>query len=140
MNSRTTPTNLAIAVILAFGALAYATPASAAEAETTATARYQQERAACMNGSSNQARATCLREAGAALAETRKGQAAGTAADYERNAAARCERLPDADRKDCLARMKGAGTTSGSVSGGGIYRELVTREVGTPVVVAPARP
>ncbi len=110
--------------------------ASAASAPTS----YQQERAACMNGSSNQDRATCLREAGAAQAEARKGLVGGSAPDYARNAAARCDRLPDPDRKDCLARMKGEGTTSGSASAGGIYRELVTREVGAPVVIAPAKP
>jgi hypothetical protein len=53
-----------------------------------------------------------------------------------RNALKRCEPLPEQDRKDCLARMQGQGTTSGSVAGGGIYRELVTREV---VVAEPAQ-
>ena len=33
------------------------------------------------------------------------------------------------DRVACLARMDGAGVTLGSVEEGGIYRELVVREV-----------
>lgn len=49
---------------------------------------------------------------------------------YLRNALTRCERLSGDDRQDCVSRIGGKGTTSGSVEGGGIYRELVTREVG----------
>lgn len=41
------------------------------------------------------------------------------------------------DRNDCVARIQGQGTTSGSVAAGGIYRELVTRIVGE-VPAAPA--
>jgi hypothetical protein len=41
-------------------------------------------------------------------------------------------------------RIQGRGTTTGSVAEGGIYRELVTREVGVEAVaqptVAPAAP
>ena len=55
---------------------------------------------------------------------------------YARNALKRCEPLSEPDRGDCVARMQGGGTTSGSVAGGGIYRELVTREPS----VAPASP
>jgi hypothetical protein len=33
--------------------------------------------------------------------------------------------------------MNGSGTTSGSVAGGGIYRELVTREIGAVGAVQP---
>ena len=45
---------------------------------------------------------------------------------YARNALERCKALPEPDRNDCVLRMQGRGTTSGSVEGGGIYRELVT--------------
>ena len=38
--------------------------------------------------------------------------------------------LPDEERQACEARIRGLGTTSGSVAGGGILRQLVTIEVG----------
>jgi len=97
-----------------------------------AQARYQRERAVCMSGQSNQDRATCLREAGAAFAEARHDGLDDGPTPYVRNALQRCEPLPDEDRRACVSRMQGQGTTSGSVAGGGIYRELVTHEVITP--------
>lgn len=101
-----------------------------------ALATYRQERALCLSGQSNQDRATCLREAGAALVEARRGGLTRGSSQY---ASKRCERLPDAERQDCLARMQGQGTTSGSVAAGGISRELVTRTVGAPTAAEPAR-
>lgn len=91
---------------------------------TAAQARYQQERAVCLRGQSNQERGTCLREAQAALAEARHGGLDGDATSYARNASQRCERLPDEQRPDCIARMHGQGTVSGSSAAGGLYREL----------------
>jgi hypothetical protein len=102
--------------------------ALAAPSDSDAQARYQQERAACESGKSHQDRATCLREAGAALGEARRGRLEDTQAQYENNALIRCNPLPPEDRKACIARMQGQGTTRGSVAGGGIYRELITRE------------
>lgn len=98
-------------------------------------ARFESERAACVSGRSNQDRATCLREANAAFAQARKGQLDDGATPYAANASARCEALKGDDRRDCVARMNGEGTTTGSVAAGGISRELVTRTVGTPVPV-----
>lgn len=103
-----------------------------------AAARFQQERALCTSGQSNQERATCLREAQAALAEAKKLQLDGDASQFAVNERKRCQRLPDDDRKACLARMQGQGKTSGSVATGGIYRELVTREVVAPSAAASA--
>jgi hypothetical protein len=105
-----------------------------------AEARYQQERAACESGQSQQDRATCLREAGAALQEARQGRLADGPARYQQNELARCGYLPAEERSACHARMQGQGTTSGSVAAGGIYREYreyVTGEA--PTVGAPAR-
>ena len=87
---------------------------------------YQKEAAAC-RGTSRQDRATCMKEAGAARDEARRGRLADRGTAYDKNATQRCSGLPDADRKDCMARMQGQGTTSGSVDGGGILREKVTR-------------
>jgi hypothetical protein len=99
-----------------------------------AMARYQQDRADCMNGQTSEDRATCLREAGAALAQGKRSDLDNgeTAAELRRNAFQRCQPLPDEDRLACRARMQGMGTTSGSVGGGGILRELVIEEVTLP--------
>lgn len=92
---------------------------------------YQQERAACMDGSSQQDRATCLREAAAARGEAKRGHLTESTS-YEENATARCNVLPPSDRQDCIKRIHGQGTVSGSVESGGIYRETTTTVVGTP--------
>ncbi len=91
-----------------------------------AQARYQQDRAACISGQSNQDRATCLREAGAALQEAKRGRVGDSGSAYEQNRLIRCDGLPAGDREDCLRRMRGEGSVSGSVASGGIYRELRT--------------
>lgn len=112
----------------ALGALLGVSAAAAAPA-TDAQARYQQERAHCLSGQSHQDRRTCLQEAGAALGEARRGRLDNGQADrYEQNAMLRCNALPPEDRGECQARMRGEGTTSGSVETGGIYRELVIQE------------
>jgi hypothetical protein len=112
--------------------------ASAIAATSEELARYQQERAVCTSGQSNQDRATCLREAGAAFAEAKQHGLDDSSAQQAQNATKRCDRLPDPDRRDCIARMQGQGTTSGSVAGGGVYRELVTREPGPQSPAQPA--
>jgi hypothetical protein len=80
-------------------------------------------------GEANQDRGSCLREEAAARAEMKQGKrdsSGDSGAFYQQNALARCGALPAADRADCERRVRGEGTTSGNVSGGGIYRELVT--------------
>lgn len=99
--------------------------------------RYDAERGACLSGQSHEDRATCLREAGAAREAARKGQLDNGPVDYQRNALARCQPLPPDQRADCVDRMQGRGTTSGSVEDGGVYREKVTREVGVPPAATP---
>lgn len=98
-------------------------------------ARYRQERERCERIEPAADRATCLREAAAARAEARHGRLANGAHDpirYLENALRRCEPLPPEDRADCEYRVRGGGTTRGSVEEGGIYRETVTREVERP--------
>lgn len=99
---------------------------AAAGSQAEAEARYRQDRAACMSGQSNQDRATCLREAGAALQEAKRGRGDSGQNAYEKNRLLRCDRHTGADRDDCLRRMRSEGSVSGSVEGGGIYRELQT--------------
>jgi hypothetical protein len=122
------------ATLVVFGAVLCSSQAFAADKAqaSEAMARYQRERAVCLNGESNQARAVCLREAGAALAEDRRGGLDDGERQYVRNATMRCERLPAPDRHDCMSRMQGMGTTTGNAPSGGIYRELVTREIVDP--------
>jgi hypothetical protein len=111
----------------AVGALLVSIVAAAAAGDLAEPqARYQQERAICMNGQSHQDRATCLREADAALAESKRGDLSGGPDRYEQNQLMRCEFHPAEDREFCLRRMRGEGTISGSVESGGIYRELRT--------------
>ena len=96
-----------------------------------AKARYEQERTRCLSGESGQDLKTCMREAGAALQEARQGNLDDRDASYSRNALERCKPLPADDAKDCRDRILGQGSVSvsGSVKGGGLYREKVTTEV-----------
>ena len=103
-------------------------------------ARYAQERAKCLNGTSNEDRATCLKEVGAAREAAMQGKLDEGDTRYRHNAMDRCKALSGADAKDCRARMNGAGTTSGSAESGGIYRETVTRKVDPADAAASAAP
>ena len=98
----------------------------AADGNSAANAQklYQRDRAACLDGRTNQDRNTCLREAGAAFQEARRGRLGDNEAEFERNRLLRCDQQPAEDRPACIRRMNGEGITSGSVEGGGIYREL----------------
>jgi hypothetical protein len=94
---------------------------SLAEAQAT----YKEDRAACMRGEGGQDRATCLKEAAAALQEAKRGGLNSNRSEFERNRLARCDQQPAADREECVRRMN-EGTTTGSVQGGGVLRELRT--------------
>ena len=95
-------------------------------------------RARCAYGIATDGSSNCMSKADFEVAQSRQAALERDPAQYKRNALARCEGLAGADRQDCLARIDGKGTTSGSVEGGGIYRELVTRQVEAPA--APAAP
>jgi hypothetical protein len=84
-----------------------------------------QERQNCMDGKTNQDRATCLREAGAAKQEAQRGNLRDSG-DYGSNASKRCDTLPADQKVDCERRSMGEGSVSGSVGSGGVVRELVT--------------
>jgi hypothetical protein len=115
---------------------------SAAGAGTTAAAgaqkRYEQERAVCMTGRSNQDRATCLKEAGAAYEEAKHHALGAGAAPDAGSALQRCETLPSADRAACTERVQGQGTTTGSAAAGGTMSELVVTTPGA--AAAPQAP
>src|SRR5690606_36696086 len=65
---------------------------------------YQQGRTACMDGSSQQDRATCLREAAASRGEPKRGHLTDSSSD-EDNSTARCNVLPPSDRLNCIKRI-----------------------------------
>jgi len=118
-----------ISSLIAAALLAGAGFAQAAPRGADIQAQYEHERAVCLSGQSNQDRATCLQEAGAARNEARRGLLEESkSTDYRRNALQRCRIFSGEDALDCRSRILGAGTSSGSVAAGGILRELVTVE------------
>lgn len=121
--------------------LLLAASVAAHAADLTPQQRYQQQRQECLSGQSSQDRSTCLREAGAALAEARRGTlSSGSEADWQRNAEARCARHEDPQARDACERIaRGEGTHDGSVEQGGILYELVTRSVGPEPGAEPLR-
>jgi hypothetical protein len=111
---------------------------ASATSSSSAQARYERERARCLSGQSQEDQKTCLREAGAALQAARNHQLTSESPEQlAANARQRCDPLPPDDKKDCLARMNGEGTVSGSGAGGGILRELVTVVPGVQPESAP---
>lgn len=120
------------ALLFSPATLAASTARSTANAD--AQAQYQKDVARCKSGDTNQDRATCMREAGAALNEARHNRLVEPGAAYAPDATRRCKALPAAQQQDCLTQMSGQNTTTqGSVGSGGILRETVI-----PVVPAPA--
>ena len=123
--------------------IAFMLVATHAHSERSVTqSEYEKERAVCVSGKSNQDRATCLKEAGAARDAAKRGQLVDAdAASYKKNALDRCKALMGDDARDCVSRMNGGGTASGSVEAGGLYRESVTTQVepaATPATPASA--
>ena len=112
--------------IVAAGAAALGLAGDAvADDRSDAQLRYQQDRAACFTAQFIVDRESCLREAGAALQEARRGTlGSADEREFEQNRLARCTTLPPSDQDDCVRRMSGEGTSSGSVEQGGILREF----------------
>ena len=136
-------TTLTVAAALA-GAFSGATVAFAADPAVSGDAKtlYQKERANCETGNTQQDKATCLKEAGAALDEKKKGKLDNSGSPTA-NATDRCNVLPAKDKADCLARITGPQganqrvTTSGSVEGGGMIKETTTTTPGAVIVIQP---
>jgi hypothetical protein len=113
----------ALVLLVAVVPAGAAGPPKLSEAEAT----YRSERARCLRDASGQDRATCLKEAAAARQEARRdGLRKPQDADLSRNATQRCDAQPAADREACVQRILGAGTTRGSVQGGGLIRQTET--------------
>jgi hypothetical protein len=123
MMNKLSPILCAVALAASFGAAAQ---------DRSAQAAYQAERKACMEGrTTNDDRATCLREAAAAYSEAKRGRLSNNVSDAQKreNALLRCREQPAADRVDCERMARGEGKVSGSVAEGAIVKELVTRSV-----------
>jgi hypothetical protein len=123
--------------LLSFSALS-ATP-TVSEQAAEINAKFEQDKANCTFNKTGTERTVCLKEATKARNSARNAPIYDSAT-YRHNKFDRCRVLRGDEARDCFARMKGEGTTSGSVEGGGLYREKVTIEVGpvpTPAASAP---
>ena len=88
-----------------------------------------QERAWCMVNTEGTARVDCLKEAGAAQAEKRRGTLETSRENYTANAVKRCDVFAGPERVACQARVVGFGNASGSVQGGGVIKKIETVEL-----------
>lgn len=121
---------LAAAVLTANLPAQAATASPAATSSSAARAKYARDTARCRTlPVQSTERANCLSEASTAFAQTQPDKPSEAPNILVANAMRRCDPLPEPDKRDCLVRMQGGGTISGSVASGGILRELKTREV-----------
>jgi uncharacterized membrane protein len=90
----------------------------------------------CSYGIAQDGSNNCMSKAEFDITTSRQAALDSDPAQYMRNALVRCEGLK-IDRDDCIARIRGGGTVSGSVEAGGLYRELVTIIPGKPAELAP---
>ncbi|MFF7056181.1 hypothetical protein ACFY89_05845 [Achromobacter spanius] len=128
MNVRPMHTKRLAASLCAAGLMLAAGAVHAADAIGRAAiqSQYEQDVANCKNGKSNQDRATCMQEAGAARQEAnRQNLKEGSTDQHQQNMVDRCNRLPAASRQDCLTQMSSPTNVRGSVQGGGVLRETV---------------
>lgn len=152
-SSRHTSTLRAAAIGLAAALTCGLSAAAGASSSADVQARYEQERARCLAGQSGQVMDACLKEAVNARDAAMKGQLSDGDGQLRKNAKERCDVLVGAEQRDCVLRARVqegrmtkidpsgstksvTTTTSGSVKGGGILRETVTRET----TVGPAVP
>ena len=127
---------------VALGMAACAATASAAadrSQQRSAEQRFQAERSMCISQPQSSDRQACLTDARAAYGEALRGVLAEGQMLSAAHLTQRCQALPVDDRPDCLARMSGQGTISGSVEAGGIYRELKTYKT-EQQLAPPAKP
>lgn len=128
------------ALLLALGACLTAPMAMAAgtSASTEIEARYRLDVERCSTGQTNQDKATCLQEAGAARDEAKRARLTDHNAAFDQNQKARCDALPMAERDACMLQMSGQNTTTqGSIGGGGVLRETTITIPGTPSTGVP---
>lgn len=129
------PTRMAL-IIAAAGLLPLAAQAQG-PSMSEMQARYQADLQRCATMTDPESQRTCRREAGAALQEARHNRLVTGHADTAANAAARCQRLPVAQRADCERLMRDTSAVEhGSISGGGVLRELTITVPADPAAPA----
>ncbi len=107
--------------------------AYAADTSKTSQAQHQQDVATCKSGASGQPLETCLREAAAARQERdRQNLTAESPEQLRQNELARCNRLPEAQRQNCVSKMTSPTEVQGSVQGGGVLRKKEIQVPATP--------
>ena len=105
------------------GLASAAQPAVSSSQRASIDAQYKQEVARCNSGSTDEDRATCLKEAGAARQQALQGGLAEGNQDYSQNALDRCKLLPAGQQATCRDLMQTPTQTQGSVGSGGVLRE-----------------
>jgi len=127
---------LAFTALSAMGGLAAVSAVNAADAPTAASiqSQYELDVQRCNSGQTNQTKAVCLQEAGAAREEAQRHRLDnGQSANYGTNSTDRCTKLPQPQRQDCLQQMEAPSKVQGSVESGGVLRETVIQvPPGTP--------
>lgn len=122
-----------LSAVLCLGLVWTAGAANAADTSTTAQSKHQQDVATCKSGASGQPLETCLREAAAARQEReRQNLREESPEQLRQNELARCNRLPEAQRQNCVAKMTSPTNVQGSVQGGGILRQKEIQVPATP--------
>ena len=89
------------------------------------------EMAACLNGTTQQSRQTCMTEVRNANAARRAGKVDNAGGQFKANALMRCNVLQGEDKVACEARVSGFGSPQGSVAGGGVITQVETVVVPT---------
>jgi hypothetical protein len=88
-------------------------------------AQYKREVARCNSGQTDEGRATCLREAGAARQQALQGgldNQPGVDQNYHQNSLDRCRLVPAEQQAACMNMMQDPSKTEGSVGSGGMLR------------------
>jgi hypothetical protein len=117
----------AVAALIAASAIAQVNVKGDTGMDTSANTGH--ERAWCMVNTEGAARVDCLKEAGAAQFEKRRGTLDTNRENYGANAVKRCDVFDGAERVACQARVVGYGNATGSVQGGGVIKQIETVEL-----------
>ena len=129
------PSSASLKAALVCLALVISMPSSSA---TKSAAKGNSARSSpCAYGIAQDGTKNCMYKAEYDITTSRQNVLDADPEQYIRNALIRCDSLKGDDRKDCLSRIRGGGTVSGSIEGGGLYRELVTIIPGKPAGEAP---